>query len=538
MKKHLPIPGLAAVLCLLLSGCAPLERIDKIDNQVSTNEKQADNHLQTLKNGAVVRDLTSQWINPYPLNAQNENGNMLPPCQVAINRPGNITLAEVSAYISKRCKIPVVVTPDALAMMTPTGGKTEQLSGPIPAPDASGMVPLASLGGSQARPAPAAASGNVLRGLFWQGELSGMLENVTTRLGLSSRYENGRISIFYLDTRSFPVSFQDTKTDFSSRAVYGATSGSSNSGGATTDGNSSQTTVTEMKTNRYKEIEDTVKSMLTPDTGRMSISTGLLTVTDTPRVLDQVKAYIESRNTELTRQVALSIKVYSVTKKRQDQLGIDWGAVFKSGSVGMSLGGSMAGVASNAVTGGINILDGKFANSSAFIHALSQQANISVVTQDDSTTMNMVPVRVQVVTQQDYISKVSTENTANVGSSTSVEKASISTGFNMTLLPYMLPSSDRMELQYSISLSDDPEMQSEKVGEVNLKLPKTKMHNFAQSTILRSGQTLMLSGHNQLSDSVNRQGVGSPGFFGLGGGANGEKNKTMLVILITPVILG
>lgn len=38
MKKHLPLTGLAATLCLLLSGCAPLERINKIDNTVSQDE--------------------------------------------------------------------------------------------------------------------------------------------------------------------------------------------------------------------------------------------------------------------------------------------------------------------------------------------------------------------------------------------------------------------------------------------------------------------------------------------------------------------
>jgi type IVB pilus formation R64 PilN family outer membrane protein len=539
MNKLLPLSGLAASLCLLLSGCASLDRIDKIDKQVSQNEVLADKSLNTLKKGSVVRNLTSQWINPYPLNNQPGANNALPPCAVAINRPGSITLAEISAYISKRCRIPVVVTPDALAMLSSAGsGKTEQMSGPIPAPDPNGMIPLAGLGGSPTRITPVAINGSTLKGLFWQGEVGGVLDNVTTRLGVSYRFEQGRIAIFYLDTRSFPIAFQDSKTDFSSRSVYGASSGNSGGSGASTEGNSSQTTVTEMKTNRYKEIEDTVKSMLTPNLGRMSISTGLLTVTDTTRVLNTVQTFIEGRNTELTRQVALSVKVYSVTKKHQDQLGIDWDAVFKSGSVGLSLGNTMAGAASSAMTGGINILDGKFANSSAFIHALSQQANVSVVTQDDSTTMNMVPVRVQVVTQQDYISHVSTENTANVGSSTSVEKASISTGFNMTLQPYLQPSSDKMELQYSISLSDDPDMQSEKVGDVTLKLPKTKMHNFAQSTILHSGETLLLSGHNQLSNTVNRQGVGSSGFIGLGGGINGEDNKSMLLILITPVILG
>ncbi|OAT14691.1 PilN family conjugative transfer lipoprotein [Buttiauxella noackiae ATCC 51607] len=505
---------------------------------VDTDQTTARNKMKNVSLGKPVQEITTQWINPVPLNQAAMTKEALPGCAVTLTRPGEISLADVSAFITQTCRVPVVITPDAQGSGM-TAGATEKINGPlpVPVPDGSGMVPLNQMGGSVAPP-KMVTSGNTLRGINWQGSLSGLLDHVTTRLGLSWRYEQGRVAIFYLDTRSFPIRFQDSKTQFTSRSVYGSSSGGSSSDGASTEGNSSQTTITDMNTNRYKEIEDTVKSMLTPGTGRMSISTGLLTVTDTSRVLNAVQTFIEGRNIELTRQVVLNVKVYSVTKKRQDQMGIDLDAIFKSGSVGLSLGNTMAGTASSAMTGGINILDGKFANSSAFIHALAQQANVSVVTQSASTTTNMSPVRVQVVTQQDYISQVSSENTANVGSSTSVEKATISTGFNMTLLPYIQPASDQMELQYSISMSDDPDMQPEKVGEVTLKLPKTKMHNFAQSTILRSGQTLLLSGHNQESNSVNRQGVGSPGFFGLGGGVNGENNDAILVILITPTLLG
>jgi len=543
MKKHLPITGLAAALCLLLSGCAPLERIDKIDNQVSTNEKQADKHLQTLKNGAVVRDLTSQWINPYPLNSQAGNHNMLPPCQVAINRPGNITLAEVSAYISKRCKIPVVVTPDALAMMAPAGGKTEQISGPVPAPDPNGMLPLASLGNTPARSLPVATTGNVLKGLFWQGEVGGMLDNVTTRLGLSSRFENGRIAIFYLDTRTFPVMFMDSKASFGSKTVSGTTSsmgatGDSSGGGLSGDSNTSQSTEMEIKSSLYEDVSSAIKTMLTPDTGRMNLSAGVLTVTDTPRVLEQIGRYIDDRNKELNRQVVLNVQVYSVEKRTQDQFGIDWNAVFNSGSVGLSLTNAFTGAASDALNGGVSILDGKGAGTKAFVKALSEQANVSVMTEASSMTTNLSAVPIQVALQQDYASNVTTENTANVGSSSSISKSTITTGFNMTVLPFLMPQSPKMQLQFAINMSDDPTMRTFTSDSKSVELMKTRLKTFSQRVIMQSGQTLVLSGYQSLNDTANRQGVGSFRFFGLGGGADGEKNKTMLVILITPVILG
>lgn len=543
MKKHLPLTGLAATLCLLLSGCAPLERIDKIDNQVSRDENQADKHLHALKQGSVVRDLTSQWINPYPLNAQPGGNSLLPPCAVAINRPGSITLAEVSAFISKRCRLPVVVTPDAQAILAPTGGKTEQISGPVPAPDPNGLVPLAALGDSSARAAPVVSGGTALRGVFWQGELGGLLDNVTTRLGLSWRYEQGRIAIFYLDTRTFPVMFMDSKASFGSKTVSGTTSsmgatGDSSGGGLSGDSNTSQATEMEIKSSLYEDVTNTIKSMLTPGTGRMNLSAGVLTVTDTPRVLEQIGRYLEDRNKELNRQVVLNVQVYSVEKRTQDQYGIDWNAVFNSGSVGLSLTNAFTGAASDALNGGVSILDGKGAGTKAFIKALSEQANVSVMTEASSMTTNLSAVPIQVALQQDYASNVTTENTANVGSSSSITKSTITTGFNMTVLPFLMPQSPKMQLQFAINMSDDPTMRTFTSEKTSVELMKTRLKTFTQRVIMQSGQTLVLSGYQSLNNTANRQGVGSFRFFGLGGGANGENNKTMLVILITPIILG
>lgn len=543
MKKHLPLTGLAATLCLLLSGCAPLERINKIDNTVSQDEKRADKHLHALKKGAVVRDLTSQWINPYPLNALPGSNSLLPPCAVAINRPGSITLAEVSAFISKRCQLPVVVTPDAQAILAPTGGKTEQLSGPVPAPDPNGMVPLAALGGSPVRAAPAVTGGTSLRGVFWQGELGGLLDNVTTRLGLSWRYEQGRIAIFYLDTRTFPVMFMDSKASFGSKTVSGTTSsmgatGDSSGGGLSGDSNTSQATEMEIKSSLYEDVTNTIKSMLTPGTGRMNLSAGVLTVTDTPRVLELIGRYLDDRNKELNRQVVLNVQVYSVEKRTQDQYGIDWNAVFNSGSVGVSLTNAFTGAASDALNGGVSILDGKGAGTKAFIKALSEQANVSVMTEASSMTTNLSAVPIQVALQQDYASNVTKDNTANVGSSSSITKSTITTGFNMTVLPFLMPQSPKMQLQFAMNMSDDPTMRTFTSDTSSVELMKTRLKTFTQRVIMQSGQTLVLSGYQSLNNTANRQGVGSFRFFGLGGGANGENNKTMLVILITPVILG
>ncbi|EMK7037478.1 PilN family type IVB pilus formation outer membrane protein [Salmonella enterica subsp. enterica] len=531
-----------AILCLL-SGCSTLDRIDAVGKQASNDEKITSQHLQKMKSGEVVRELPSQWINPIPLNARGNDRERLPSCLIQINRPGVISVNDISALITRTCNLTVVLTPDA-RQVTQASGSTEQIKGPLPAPDANGMLPLAQMGNTVATPVPRAGSEATLRGVYWKGALDGFLDNITTRLGLSWRYEEGRIVIYYLDTRNFPVLFMDSQAGFTSKTVSGTTSstgssGGGSSGGISGDNNTSQSTDMAIKSNLYGDVSATVKAMLTPGVGRMNLSAGVLTVTDTSRVLSQIGRYIDDRNRELNRQVVLNVQIYSVESRRSDQLGIDWDAVLSLGSVKATFTNAFTNANDAIASGGAMIVDGKGAGTKALVKALSEQGNVSVATQSSSLTTNLSAVPIQVALQQDYISDVTSEQTANVGSSVSSTRSTITTGFNMTVLPYLMPASSSMQLQFSVNMSDDPTMRTVPQGEKSsVELMKTRLKTFTQRVNMKSGQTLILSGYEQLNNTADHQGVGSPRFFGLGGGSSGTKNRTQLVMFVTPIILG
>lgn len=535
--------ALAIALTLGLSGCSALNNINTTMGKTDTDYARGTSSISNMGHTAPVTEINGQWINPVPLSQQNRK-TQLPPCTVTFTRPGNVSLSDVLAFISKTCHFPVSATSDALAAIAAgSTSQTAQIQGkvPLPARDA-GMPSLAGMSRTGSASTPVTAG--TLHGVFWQGSAAGLLDNVTTRMGLSWRYHNGHASVYYLDTRNFPVLFMDNITDFSSKVVSGTTSsngtsgGSSDSGGLTGDTNTEQATKTSLKTSLYADLEKTVKSMLTPGVGREYLSSGVLTVTDTPQTLQNIQHYIDDRNKELNRQVVLNVEVLSLTKHNEDQLGIDWGLVFSSGDVSGSVANTFASASGSAMTGGMTILNGRFAGSNAFIHALSEQANVSVVTQEASTTTNMSAVPIQIGTQQDYADSVTNEDTANVGSSTSISKSTVTTGFNMTVLPYILPSSDQLQLLASLSMSDDPTFRTFNSGGASIELMKTRMKVFSQRAMLRSGQTLVLSGFQQMNDTADKQGVGAPWFWGLGGGGDAQNDKSMLVILITPVIQG
>ncbi|WP_048797380.1 MULTISPECIES: PilN family type IVB pilus formation outer membrane protein [Serratia] len=542
LKKLLLTCSSALVTAALLNGCASVDRINNTMDQAGLDYDRAQRHMSNLQaQKSVVKETNAQWINTTPIIEQRTVNKAAPGCSITLNRQGSISLSEITQRITSVCGVPVTISPDAtMALGGVSGGKTEQISGSIPAPDATGMVPLAAMGG--ATKTVVTGSGNTLNGLYWSGSLSGLLDTISSRLGISWRYEQGRIFFYYLETRSFAIAFMDSKADFNSKVVSGTTSSAGNTGGGggnsiAGDSNTSQSTTMEIKSSLYADLQESVKSMLTPTSGRMFLSAGVMTVTDTPQVLDAIGKFIENRNKELNRQVVLNVEVLSVEKRSQDQLGIDWNAVFSSGSIGATLGSAFTEAAASSMTGGLSIVDGKLAGSKAFIKALSEQARVSVVTQQASTTTNMTPLPMQVADQEDYAAQVSTNSTANVGTSTSITPATITTGFNMTLLPYIMPDANNLQLQFSISLSDSPTRRTFTSGDSSVELLKTKLKTVNQRVNMKSGQTIVLSGFQQGSRKGSKQGVGSANFFGLGGGYNGENDNTLLVILITPTIL-
>jgi type IVB pilus formation R64 PilN family outer membrane protein len=120
----------------------------------------------------------------------------------------------------------------------------------------------------------------------------------------------------------------------------GSGSGSSSSGVSGSGGSTMSSTVA-MGNNLYKDLKETVQSMLTPGVGRLSLNatTGTLMITDVPDVVSRVGEYLDDENSTLSRQVVLKVVTYTVNTDVSDMIGIDWNLVWKSlnGNYGIKL---------------------------------------------------------------------------------------------------------------------------------------------------------------------------------------------------------
>ncbi|EIT4726703.1 PilN family type IVB pilus formation outer membrane protein [Salmonella enterica] len=546
---------IVTALSVALAGCSEM---DNMSRTIRADADIAQQHLDSQKRHQEPLVWTDkQWVNLKPIAQATSSPQKagLPACNITVGSRDGLALSEISGLITRICGVRVILSPEVMAAGHGVGsaGVTRRTTGPLPVPDDSGRIPLDQLGvaggGQQTALAPA-----TLNGLRWQGPLGGLLDNITARTGLSWRTDHGAVVFYLTETRTFQFAFLNTRVNSNASVSSGSTSSMGTSGGSgggdnsvSGDSSSSQKTTTLQDRDAYEDIRKTMETILTPEKGRywLSESTGVLTVTDTPQVLETVSHYVDEQNREMNRQVQLSVKVLSVSNTRNEQFGIDWGLVYKSlQQVGATLnnaGGDIAGATST----GVSILDtatgsaARFSGSFLLIKALSEQGDISVVTSQDSTVTNLTPVPIQMADQTVYVAGSATTTTTDVGATTTLTPGMITTGFNMTLLPLIRQAGD-VQLQVNFNLSDPPTIRSftSKDGNSYIEMPYTKLRSLSQKVNLRAGQSLVLTGFSQDNTSVRKSGTFTPGNFLFGGGRKGEHGRSTLVIIITPLLAG
>jgi type IVB pilus formation R64 PilN family outer membrane protein len=231
-------------------------------------------------------------------------------------------------------------------------------------------------------------------------------------------------------------------------------------------------------------------------------------------VVSMVGCSSVERTNQKTNRVVFNVEVLSVQNINKDRTSIDWNAVFKNNSFGMVFKDGFDG-SDNAMSGGLGIVDGKLAGSKAFIRALSEQAKISLVTQQSSTTMNLSTLPVQVTEEHDYVGASTTEKKADGKIVKYSTPATYITGIDMALLPRIMPDGNHIILQVSIKFFDKPALKLYSVDGSTIELLKSRIKSVNQKINIKSGQTLIMDGF-QYKDK--------------------EDSKQELVILITPVI--
>ena len=381
----------------------------------------------------------------------------------------------------------------------------------------------------------------------YKGPISGLLDEVSNRFGIWWKYEKNEIYFYKYITKTFVLYSLPTNPSLSV-SVGGSGGSSSISQSSSVDG-----------MDMWANIQSTISSMITSDSNLvMDKGAGTITLTATPTDIKRVAKFINEQNQRVSKQVAISVKVIQVNINNTDQYSLDLSATFnKRGSI-KQISGNTAGQIDNPLSDLTMGISSSRWSVDAAMQALSQEGQTNLVTSGTVTTMNNKPAPIQVVKTQNYISQITKTNSGDSGTyDISVETEEIETGFTMSVLPRILDHG-RILMFFNLTLSDLLSLDAVSVsggsssssdsgdsGDSDssdgdseyIQNPVIETRGFTQEVAMKSGETLILAGYERVEDTTDKKGVGNPKNTLLGGAQSAQKDRTILVIMLTPVVL-
>jgi MSHA biogenesis protein MshL len=303
------------------------------------------------------------------------------------------------------------------------------------------------------------------------------------------------------------------------------------------------------KLSMWADLENNIKSILTPKTGVYSINktSGMIIATDQPGVLDKVGEIVASINENLSRQQTFQIEIYEVTLLNSKETGIDWNILIKNlkglanvtsasnftsagflGSQLFSLAASIPNPESGTSQGGVNMV----------VKALEQQGDVRVVSKPSITVTNMFPAIIQSVSSIPYISGTGSTIGTNL-SQTNVTTSQISDGLTMRIQAKI--EDQKTVLNISVVENSLDAMNNVPVGGgLTIQEPQVSTKSVTTNVEIENSKTLILGG--LISDKKKNSIQGIPYLSKIPFLGNAFQYKGLtderdeLVIFITPNI--
>lgn len=382
------------------------------------------------------------------------------------------------------------------------------------------------------------------------GEVAAALNKVAAKYGVSWRYANGAIQFFIIDTRVFflntaagDVTSSTTLSGSSGGGGGGSSGGSSGgSGGSSSVSQSISTTAT---LSQWTSVQQTIQTAFLSPRGRVTVSAagGTVTVSDTTEVLDRVERFIEATNRRLDTHVMFEVKVYSYSRTRTDDYGIDVNGVARALSgkyivkavspyVGNAGGSSFSVTVPPGATGGA----AQYVDSAAIIRALSQTGTVSNLYSTMLFTSNNQPVQYGRTRQIVYLARSGSTQTASVGSQSSLEPGTLRVGFTLNMTP-IVRQDGVVNLASTLNVSSLAQIRRITSSGGVIEAPEIEENSAGFRAPMRNGEPLVLMSYDGWNSNENKQGIGMPENFFLGGGALGEVKRDTLIVLVTPYVV-
>ncbi len=402
--------------------------------------------------------------------------------------------------------------------------------------------------------------------LQFTGTLKSLIERFASGFNIYWEYDEDKktVQFFRTQTKVLALDVLPGQTTFTNEMTSSSEIGGSGAGSTSANLNSGavmDVKYEQTEYNTWKDTVTTVQNMLSRE-GRVTPNprAGFVTVTDIPERLARIEDFINKINDKARRKIAVKVDVFDVLLSNKTDYGINWDLVVDALGSEVTINSLIGGNSplSNFATPIDTLVythtgGGALSTSNAIFSALSQQGDTSTVTGTTVYTVNGEPAPVQVVTRTDYIKEITFSALTVDAQSTqvAVTPGTVVTGFFMVVTPTIL-SDNQILLNLSLSLSTADTTGPSRTAVIcapgttqtattpcpSITLPEVKSKNFMESVTLNPGQSVILSGFQELDNDVGVESVAAPSFWMFGGSKATNTQKATTVTVITPYVVG
>lgn len=365
------------------------------------------------------------------------------------------------------------------------------------------------------------------------GSLKELLDYIVVKKGLKWRFDQAtnKIFVYKYDTRTFTImGFGETIEKDSSITT---TMESNNSGGSDNGESSTaneQSITINSKTEYWESVKTTIKSMVS-EKGTVSFNDtqGKIILTDNDFVLSAVNDVIENLNQDAFREVFLKVEVINLTVNDDRDINTSINIQGINDKFNVSFGDAIDLL--NAPENSITFDDG---TTSAMLNLLDEVGQATVENKVVASTLNNMPVPVQITKNRTYIEQISTEDDDDTGNTTTeVEVGIVAEGITMTATPKAI--GQNIMLDYSLNLSSIDSI-DEAPGDVKVQLPITSTKNFVQRSNLKNGVPKVIATVERTTESNSSSHPLNENLWLVGGSEGVSVQKDILMVVVTPYI--
>lgn len=551
MKKAI-FPCLAALL--MLTSCQTQKAAD---DQVARVQKIMDAQFPHPADAAAASPV--QFVDTPLLGGgayKPRRGEPLPPAwantDIVFNDASRYTLEALADALTQTWHIPTRI---ANAPVYDTGQAVSVEQAPADAPMTPAKMQLLTLANPGVAAKDLLAPGNVAqrnaapRAPAVSPSLVGPLEKLLPRMeGMYdvSIYWDGTALVFdYLmvETCHLKASLFDSEISYTvSGQDGGGSGGNSGSGGGSSggggQGGASASTKVSAKVDAWKEISAGLEQIV-PAPNKFTIypSRGAVTFSGRRSVVLRGLEECRELNRDYGRRIAVEVAALYVDIDDQSDTGLDLQMTLNKGNVNAGTNALLPSIQSVAGTSSVGLIPAAsggrsfLAGTTAFIQAVASQDKLVDYKTGITITNSSIPGIIDLTTDQKIIQQVAVNGQTQTGLvSTSTQPTTISYGSSLQVLPRVTDDGEVL-VQVNFKNSDLIALTPQTVSDVTLYLDTISRRALESGLSLRSGETLVVSGFEQMRATVNR----NTAFTGYGKSV--EVHNTRLILIITPTIL-